>query len=349
MRNGVDYEHFATAGPRLPSPSVVVGYYGAISHWFDSRLVAHLARLRPDWRFELVGNTYQSDLRPLLDLPNVRLLGEMPYADIPRRMAEWHACIIPFLRNELTEATNPVKVYEMLAAGMPVVSVDLPELRPMARAGLIELADDAAGFAEKIAKLLSMQTPETIARGEILPGGIRGPIAIGSCRRPWRLWLGMKRVLLGWQPLGWQLNCHPSKLLNCHPSKERIHARRGEHENIGRPRHVQRRNFLGEQLRSLADQERLPDELVVCDDGSTDETIDMLRQFADESPFETRLEIHPKNLGASGNFARAVSLCRGEAIALCDQDDVWLPNKLQRIERCWPKIREPVSSSAMPG
>ena len=139
VRNGVDYEHFAAAEPAPPAgENVVVGYYGAIAHWFDARLVADLAKLRPDWRFELVGNTFSSDLRALHRLSNVSLLGEMPYAAIPGRLAQWHCCIIPFLRNELTEATNPLKVYEMLAAGMPAVAVDLPELRPIAAANLID-------------------------------------------------------------------------------------------------------------------------------------------------------------------------------------------------------------------
>ncbi|MEN6448851.1 MAG: glycosyltransferase [Thermoguttaceae bacterium] len=201
VRNGVDYEHFAQVEPasagcvpssvgcvlaRTPDSAsgptdrvvasnhptdcdhraesgVVVGYYGAIAHWFDARLVAELAKLRPNWRFELVGNTFSSDLSPLAGLSNVRLLGELPYANLPRQLAHWHGCIIPFVRNELTEATNPVKVYEMLAAGMPVVAVDLPELRPIARAGLIELADNAGGFAEQMERLLSAQSPASVA------------------------------------------------------------------------------------------------------------------------------------------------------------------------------------------
>ena len=93
--------------------------------------------------------------------------------------------------------------------------------------------------------------------------------------------------------------------------------------------------FLGEQLQSIAAQERRPDELVVCDDDSSDETVAVVRRFAAECPFEVRLEINGRNLGASGNFARAVSLCRGDVIALCDQDDVWLPNKLGRLERAF--------------
>ncbi len=91
--------------------------------------------------------------------------------------------------------------------------------------------------------------------------------------------------------------------------------------------------FLAGQLRSLAAQHRPPDELVVCDDASSDETVAVVRRFAVESPFEVRLELNPRNLGPASNFARAVSLCRGDVIALCDQDDVWLPQKLTRLEQ----------------
>jgi glycosyltransferase involved in cell wall biosynthesis len=93
--------------------------------------------------------------------------------------------------------------------------------------------------------------------------------------------------------------------------------------------------FLEEQLRSIAAQERTPDELVVCDDGSSDETVAILQRFAAECPFDVRLETNAENLGTRDNFARAVSLCRGDVIALCDQDDVWLPNKLGRLERAF--------------
>ncbi len=91
--------------------------------------------------------------------------------------------------------------------------------------------------------------------------------------------------------------------------------------------------FLDRQLRSLAAQERLPDGLVVCDDASSDDTAATVRRFAAACPFEIRLEVNPQNLGPAGNFARAVALCRGDVIALCDQDDNWLPQKLARIEQ----------------
>lgn len=90
--------------------------------------------------------------------------------------------------------------------------------------------------------------------------------------------------------------------------------------------------FVGAQLESIAAQTRPPDELVVCDDRSPDETAGVVRRFAAGAPFPVRLYVNERNLGSTKNFERAVSLCEGELIALCDQDDVWLPGKLARLE-----------------
>jgi glycosyltransferase involved in cell wall biosynthesis len=88
---------------------------------------------------------------------------------------------------------------------------------------------------------------------------------------------------------------------------------------------------LEEQLRSLAAQTLLPYELVATDDGSTDDTLAILRRFAAISPFAVRIYSNPQRLGYSANFLHAVSLCKGDWIALCDQDDVWLADKLRKI------------------
>ena len=86
--------------------------------------------------------------------------------------------------------------------------------------------------------------------------------------------------------------------------------------------------FLPEQLASIAAQQRLPDEMVVCDDGSTDTTLEILEKFSRTVPFTVRIVRNPVNLGSTKNFEQAISLCTGDLIALCDQDDVWLPEKL---------------------
>ena len=91
--------------------------------------------------------------------------------------------------------------------------------------------------------------------------------------------------------------------------------------------------YLPAQLASLAAQRRPPDELVVCDDRSSDDTPAILAQFAATASFPVRWSINPVNLGSTRNFDRAIELCRGELIALCDQDDVWFPDKLAVMER----------------
>lgn len=89
--------------------------------------------------------------------------------------------------------------------------------------------------------------------------------------------------------------------------------------------------FVAEQLQSFAVQTRLPDELVVCDDGSRDDTVAQLESFAKRAPFEVRVVRNPQRLGPSANFEKAVSLCSGEILFLADQDDVWNPHKIERL------------------
>jgi glycosyltransferase involved in cell wall biosynthesis len=88
--------------------------------------------------------------------------------------------------------------------------------------------------------------------------------------------------------------------------------------------------FLREQLSSLANQSRLPDELVVTDDRSTDQTLGILKDFQAAAPFDVRISVNDRRLGYAENFLRAASQCKYDLIAFCDQDDVWMGNKLER-------------------
>jgi glycosyltransferase involved in cell wall biosynthesis len=91
--------------------------------------------------------------------------------------------------------------------------------------------------------------------------------------------------------------------------------------------------FLAAQLQSIAQQTRLPDELVVCDDASTDQTLSIVRAFAASASFRVRIFQNERNLGYAANFEAAIRRCAGEVIALSDQDDVWYPNRLERSEQ----------------
>jgi glycosyltransferase involved in cell wall biosynthesis len=89
--------------------------------------------------------------------------------------------------------------------------------------------------------------------------------------------------------------------------------------------------YLGEQLRSIGAQDLPPTELVVCDDGSTDDTLRLLREFAAEAPFPVRVEVNEARLGPGRNFEKAIGICRGDIIVLSDQDDIWKPCKVKRL------------------
>jgi len=90
--------------------------------------------------------------------------------------------------------------------------------------------------------------------------------------------------------------------------------------------------FLPEQLQSIRLQSRPPDELVICDDCSTDNTVQIVENFAVDAPFPVRFQVNPRNLGSTKNFELAISRCHGDSIALSDQDDIWHRDKLARIE-----------------
>jgi len=89
--------------------------------------------------------------------------------------------------------------------------------------------------------------------------------------------------------------------------------------------------WLPDFLTSLRDQRLLPDELIVQDDGSTDDTLAILAAFAETSPFPVSVEVNPERLGSTSNFEQALLRTTGAFVALADQDDIWYPEKLERL------------------
>jgi GT2 family glycosyltransferase len=133
LPNATDFDHFNSPRGERPLGHLarpIIGYYGAISDWFDVEMVRFAAASRPNWQFVLIGDTFGADVSSLREMPNVHMLGELPYAALPGYLHQFDVACIPFLLTPLTAATNPVKFYEYLSAGKPVVAVDLPDLRP---------------------------------------------------------------------------------------------------------------------------------------------------------------------------------------------------------------------------
>lgn len=147
-RNGVDADFYAerchpnTLLEGVPHP--IVGYYGAIAEWFDIDLMTRIARERPQYHFVLLGGVFDVDTKALAALPNVSLLGQQPYQTMPQYAWHFDVCIIPFKVNPITDATDPVKLYEYLSAGKPVVSVAMEEVKPYH--DLVYIANDAGQF-----------------------------------------------------------------------------------------------------------------------------------------------------------------------------------------------------------
>lgn len=152
IRNAGEFSHFnnaiTTSKYRLNNNSekkITIGYYGAIAEWFDCALISYLADRFKEYQFLLIGDDSAGVGLTLGTHKNITMPGEKPYAELPKWLAEFDICLIPFKINNLTLATNPVKVYEYLSAGKPVVATELPELRQFG--DLVYRARDYEAFA----------------------------------------------------------------------------------------------------------------------------------------------------------------------------------------------------------
>ena len=161
VRNGTEYEHFHKAYREHGAAGrKVIGYYGAIAHWFDFQKIRRLSRDYPQADIVLIGAVTSGE-GLLKDLPNVQLLGEKSYAELPEYLAGFDVCLIPFeTETELIKATNPVKFYEYLSAGKKIVATCIPELEPF-RDRFVYLADDDEQFSRYVG--LCLRREDTLA------------------------------------------------------------------------------------------------------------------------------------------------------------------------------------------
>lgn len=159
LPQGVNYEHFATAQPvpaelrDLPRP--IIGFAGGVSDCCDFSLLALIARAYPHASIVLVGPVTTEDCGQLdlLQLPNIHLLGPRSYANLPAYVQCFDVATIPYLLNDWTKAVDPLKLLEYLAAGVPVVTTDIPEVRKYR--STVSIASDRDTFVALIDRAIS--------------------------------------------------------------------------------------------------------------------------------------------------------------------------------------------------
>jgi glycosyltransferase involved in cell wall biosynthesis len=152
VANGADVDHFAQLAapdPQLGAlPKPIIGFVGGLSQWVDTDLVAFLARQHPTWTFALIG-PIGIDVSALRGLANVHLLGPRAYQALPRYLAAMDVGLIPFRAEPVTYHADPIKAYEYLAAGLPVVATDLPALRRLEH--VVSLASTRQEWSDRLA------------------------------------------------------------------------------------------------------------------------------------------------------------------------------------------------------
>lgn len=167
--HGVDADLFAQAcDAATPLPELardlrapVVGYVGSLHAWIDVPLLEWLARERPAYSFLLVGHAHVP-LDGLRALPNVRLVGSRPYAELPRWLKAFDVALIPYRLNRQVAHANPLKLREYLAAGRPVVSVRNPEIEKFAQ--WVRIADGREQFLAALDAAVAEGLGDTDAR-----------------------------------------------------------------------------------------------------------------------------------------------------------------------------------------
>jgi glycosyltransferase involved in cell wall biosynthesis len=166
--NAADLKHFQQQFRVCPSdfPSKtgpVVGYFGAIAKWLDYRLLDLLAQKKPNFTFVFIGPVSDERFWKLLENKNVKYLGIKKYDELPKYAQWFDIAILPFEKNDITDATSPIKMFEYMAAGKPVVATELAEVIHGAYKGVL-VSKSHDEFIKNIDKALEHSKDEVFIR-----------------------------------------------------------------------------------------------------------------------------------------------------------------------------------------
>lgn len=135
----------------------VLGYYGALASWFDYDLVIQVAQKHPDWLFVLIGMNYDGtlDKSGIGKYKNILYISPQPYQELPSFLTAFDIATIPFVINEITLSTSPVKLFEYMAGGKPILTSKMPECLKYESVHTYEDADDFCRLAEEYMNMKS--------------------------------------------------------------------------------------------------------------------------------------------------------------------------------------------------
>ena len=169
LPNAANVEHFMQAqDPSTDIPDEVatilkpvVGFVGVIQDWVDLDLVEAAALAHPEWHIGMIGPVAAGiNVSSLKALPNVYFLGRKDVKDLPRYIKAFDVCINPFKHNQLTDRVSPLKFYEYLASGKPIVSVNMPGVSDFT--DVVEISNNTEQFVRGIERALAEETPEKL-------------------------------------------------------------------------------------------------------------------------------------------------------------------------------------------
>ncbi|HGY1042989.1 TPA: glycosyltransferase [Aeromonas salmonicida subsp. salmonicida] len=299
VRNAAEVSFFSkkTEQYLYHSDRPVVGYYGAISEWFDIDLVITAAKNYPQWDFVLVGNTFGCDTKNAEKIENIHFIGEVPYSDLLGYLNAFDICTIPFKLVELTMCTNPVKVYEYLAAGKPVVATAMPEVQLIEK--LLHIAHSSEDFITKL----------DLAMKEV------GNEALSQERSDWA-------KQHDWASRAYQLSHLVSEIT---PKVSVIVL---TYNNL---------DMTKACLDSIERFTHYPNlELIIVDNASSDNTPEFLREYA-ESKGNVTVCLNDKNLGFSAGNNVGLKIATGDYLVILNNDtyvtEGWLDGLIRALKR----------------
>jgi len=150
-----DYSHPEQA--HIPHPRL--GFYGVIDERFDTELVKAMADAHPEWQIVLVGPVVKIDPANLPKQPNVHYMGQRTYDELPKFLAGWDVCLLPFALNESTKFISPTKVLEYMAAELPSVSTPITDVK-VPYGDVVAVADGAADYIAACERMLALSAAE---------------------------------------------------------------------------------------------------------------------------------------------------------------------------------------------